>query len=284
MMQKSISVKKGEFSSPLLPIATVLFALTAACGAAAVVSLFHPASVPAILADMDTAQINDPNARQSWLLIYIAVTAINFIGALILFLGLLQVLVGRHYRGMDLLYNSARCTLICVNVSGIVTLAYFIFRFLRYVLLYAPVNGGVVPLYAMVIMEGMMLAQAIFLFFKIRQFLGCLMDATALIGYTLSSGTLKAPTIPPFSATGFLFLALFHIAIALDRFFTFVHIQINLSVIYRLPVTTDPVQILSGLSFLFSAAACILMFIYLRGYKHKSELLLFCTVKEAVAS
>ena len=74
MMQESVSVKKGTFASPLLPVITVLFALTALVGAAAVVSLFHSASIPAILADMETAQINDPNARQSWLIIYIVVS------------------------------------------------------------------------------------------------------------------------------------------------------------------------------------------------------------------
>lgn len=284
MTQESVSVKKGTFASPLLPVITVLFALTALVGAAAVVSLFHPASIPAILADMDTAQINDPNARQSWLIIYITVTAFNCIAALVMFLGLLHVLTGRHYRGMNLMYYSAKVLLICVNVSGVAAFSYFILRAVFYAVACLSVNGGVVPLYAMVLMEGMMIAQALFLFFKIRQFLGCLMDATALIGYTLSSGRLKAPTIPAFSATGFLFLAIFNIGIALDRFFTFVHIQINLSVIYRLPVTRDPVQILSGLSFLIGAVGCLLLFIYLRRYKHKSEQLLFCTVKDAVES
>ncbi len=284
MMQESVSVKKGTFASPLLPVITVLFALTALVGAAAVASLFHSASIPAILADMETAQVNDPNARLSWLIIYIVVTAFNCVAALIMFLGLLQVLTGRHYRGMDLLYNSAKILLLLVNVSGVICFAYFILRAALYTVSCLSVNGGVVPLYAMVLMEGMMIAQAIFLFFKSRQFLGCLMDAVAGIGYTLSSGQLKAPTIPAFSATGFLFLAIFNIGIALDRLFTFIHIQINLSVIYRLPMTHDPVQILSGLSFILGAAACILMFVYLRRYKYKSEQLLFCTVKEAVES
>lgn len=52
------------------------------------------------------------------------------------------------------------------------------------------------------------------------------------------------------------------------------HIQKNFSVTYKFPITSAPVQILSGLSFAFAALGSILLYVYLRRYKNKSEHLL----------
>lgn len=282
MNRQTVFVEKGTFRSRLIPFIIILFALSAACGVMAVASLFHPASIPAIVSDMILGQIYDPNARLTWLVIYIVLTAVNCLGTLVLSAGILLVVMGRNYAGMDLLYNSAKWMLLGVNISGAAVVPYFIFRAGRYIFLCCTISGGLIPLVSMLSMEALMVVQAYFLFAKLRQFLDCSMDAAASIGYTISSGKLKAPSIPPFSATGFLVLALFDIGIALDRFFTFIHIQSNLSVTYKFPMTTDPVQIISGLSFCFAAVGSILMYAYLRGYKSKSEKLLLRPVKNDI--
>ncbi len=282
MNQQTVSIEKGTFKSPLVPITAVMFAAAAVFSALAVGTLFHPASIPAIISDMELGQIYDPNAQRTWLVIYIAVMVVNCLGALVLAAGLFLVLMGRHYVGTDLLYKTAKWTLKGVNISGAAALVYFIFRAVRYIVLCCQVNGGTLPLFSMVLMEGLMGTQAWILFIKLRQFLECAMDAAASVGYTLTTDKLNAPTIPAFSATGFLVLALFNIGIALDRFFTFVHIQKNLSVTYEFPIATEPVQILSGTAFAFAAAGCLLMFFYLRGYKNKSERLLLRSLKNAL--
>lgn len=274
MNRQTISVEKGTFHSRLTPITAALFAAAAVCGVLALASLLLPSSIPAIIRDMELGQIYDRGAQRTWLVIYIAVTAVNCLGTLVLSLGMFQVLRGREYDGTELLYKSAEIALKCVTISGIAILPYFIFRFVRYLAMYLGVNGSLVALFSMVLMEGMMGTQAVILFIKLRQFLNCSMDAAASIGYTLCSGKLKAPSIPGFSASGFLVLGLFDAGIALDRFFTFVHIQKNLSVTYKFPLTTDLVQLLSGCSFAFAAVGSILLFVYLRGYKNRSEQLL----------
>lgn len=276
MNQQIVSIEKSTFRSPLVPIVTVLFAAAAVCGVLAIGSLFHPASIPAILHDMELGQIYDTSAQQTWLVIYIAATIVNFLGTLVLSLGMLLVLLGRHYQGTNLMYYSAKWALVGVNISGAVLLPYFIFRAVRYVvtLMQFGIANAMVPLYSMVISEGLMLALTWFLFVKLRQFLNCSMDATASIGYTLASGKLKAPSIPGFSASGFLVFGLFDTAIAMDRFFTFVIRKINYIDHFSFPLTTDPVQFLSGLSFAFAALGSFLLYAYLRGYKNKSERLL----------
>ena len=276
MNQQTVSIEKGTFRSPLVPIAAVLFAAAAVCGLAAAGTLFHPASIPAILHDMELGQIYDSAAQQTWLVIYIAVTTVNALGTLVLSLGLFQILLGRSYQGTNLLFNSAKWALLGVNVSGAAAVCYFIFRVVRYVItfMHFGIANAMVPLYSMVISEGLLGAQAWFLFVKLRQFLNCLMDAAASIGCTLTSGTLKAPAIPGFSASGFLVLGLFDVVIAMDRFFTFIHRQINHIDHFSYPLTTDPVQLLSGLSFAFAAVGSVLLFFCLRSYKNKSELLL----------
>lgn len=274
MNRKTVTVEKGTFQSPLVPIIAVLFAVAAVCGLAAIGTLFHPSSIPAVIRDMEVAQIYDTGAQMTWLVLYIAVTAVNSVGTLVLSTGMFLVLSGRHYQGMDLLYNSAKGLRIALIGSGAAALAYFIFRAVRYTVLCLQSISGLVPLYAMVVMEGLMLVLAWVVFTKLRQFLECSIDTVASIGYTLSAGKLNAPTIPAFSAIGFLIFAIVDVILAVDRFITFSFTQMNLHLIFKVPVSTDPVQILSGLSLGFAAIGGVLMFVYLRGYKRKSERLL----------
>lgn len=276
MNQQIVSVEKETFRSPLVPIVTVLFAAAAVCGVLAIGSLLHPASIPAILHDMELGQIYDRSAQQTWLVIYIAVTVVNCIGTLLLSLGMFLVLLGRDYQGTNLLYHSARWALVGVNVSGAAVVPYVIYRAVRYIVIYMNfgIANAMVPLYSMVLSEGLMLALSWFQFVKLRRFLNCSMDAAASIGYTLASGNLKAPSIPGFSASGFLVFGLFDTAIAMDRFFTFVIRKINYIDHFSFPLTTDPVQFLSGLSFAFAALGSFLLYYYLRDYKNKSERLL----------
>ena len=285
MNQQTVSVEKGTFRSPSLPVTVFLFAVAAICGALSAASLFHPASIPAIIRDMELSQIYDSGAQQTWLVLYIVVTVVNCLGTLVLSLGIFGVLRGQHYKGMDLIYNSAKWALMAVNIIGVVAVPCFVFKAIRYIVAVMSygIGDALVPLYAMVVTEGLMLALAWFAFVKLRRFLGCVMDASAGIGYTLSSGMLKAPTIPAFSATGFLVLGVFDAVIAMDRFFTFIHRQINYKDYFSFPLTTDPVQFLSGLSFTFAAVGSVLLCFYLRGYKYKSEKLLLRPIKNDLA-
>lgn len=284
MNPQVVSVEKSTFRSWLIPVIVFLFAVAAVCGAAAVGSLFHPASIPAILHDMELGQIYDTSAQRTWLVIYIAVTVVNCIGTLVLSLGMFLVLMGHHYKGTNLLYYGAKWALVGVNVSAMAVVPYFIFRAVRYIItvMQFGIANALVPLYSMVLMEGLMGAQAWFLFVKLRRFLNCSMDTAASIGYTLASGKLKAPSIPGFSASGFLVFGLFDAGIAMDRFFTFIHRQINYVDHFYFPFTKDPVQFLSGLSFAFAAVGSFLLYFYLRGYKSKSERLLMRSFKNEI--
>ena len=280
MNLKTVDVEKGTFRSGLVPAAAALFALSALCGLLAVGFLFHPSSIPAIISDMELGQIYDPSAQLTWLVIYIAVTVVNCLGTMVLSSGMAQILTGRNHQGMDLIYQYAKWMLVGVNISGVVTFAYFIVRAALYIFRCLSVNGGLIPLMSMLIMECLMVAQAWILFIKLRQFLSSATDTAASIGYTLSSGKLDAPAIPAFTATGFLVLGLFDAGIALDRFFTLVHKQKNLSVTYDFPLAQEPVQLLSGASFALAAVGSFLLYRYLREYKRKSERLLFRRVRE----
>ena len=280
MNQQSVLVEKGTFHSRLIPVATALFALSALCGAAAVGYLFHPASIPAIIKDMELGQIYDPSAQMTWLVIYVATTVVNCVSTLVLAGGMGQVLMGRYHPGMDLMYKYAKWAGVAVNVSGVAAAVYFVIRAGLYIFLCLTTNGGLIPLVSMVIMEGLMVAQAWLLFSRLRWFLECAVGTTASIGFTLTSGKLDAPAIPSFVSTGFLILGLFDFAIALDRLFTFVHKQKNLSVTYEFPLAQEPVQLLSGAAFLLAGVGSLLLWRYLRDYKRKSERLLHRRVRE----
>ena len=284
MNQQVVPIEKGTFKSIMVPIAAILFTVAAVSGAAAVGTLFHPASIPAIIHDMELGQIYDTTAQRTWLVVYIVTTVVNCIGTLVLSLSMLLVLLRQHYKGTNLLFYSAKWALPLVTVSGAALLPYFIYRAVRYIVIYMNfgIENAMVPLYAMVLSEGLMLALSWFVFVKLRRFLNCSMDTAASMGYTLSSGKLKAPSIPAFTATGFLAFGVFDVIMAMDRFLTFIHRQINYVDHFYFPFTKDPVQFLSGLSFAFAAVGSILLYFYLHGYKSKSELLLMRSFKDEI--
>ncbi|MBQ7358630.1 MAG: hypothetical protein IJW63_00885 [Lachnospiraceae bacterium] len=280
MNQQPISVEKSTFESKLIPISTVSFAIAAIFGVLAVGYLFHPSSISAIIKDLIVAEIYDLSAQQTWLFIYIALTVVNCLGTLLLSVGFVLLLMKRYKMGMDLMFHSAKWALTFVNISGAITLAYFIFRSIRYIFVCCQTpNDAAFLLISFVLMEGLMVTQAVFLFIKLRQFLSGCMEATAGIGYTLCYGKITSPSIPPVFVLGFLTLGIFDIGIAWDRFFTFIHIQVQTKVIYKFPLTTDPFQFISGLSFAFAALGNILLYFYLRGYKRKSERILIQSFK-----
>ena len=280
MNLQSVVVEKGTFRSRMVPAAAAFLTLSALCSAFAVGFLFHQESIPAIIRDMELGEIYDPGAQRTWLVIYIAVTVVNLLGTVVLSAGLWQTVAGRGHQGMELLYRCANWTLVAVNVSGAGAAVYFVVRAARYVILCMSVNGGLIPLVSMVTMEALMAAQAWLLFVKLRQFLECAVGTTASIDFTLTCGKLDAPAISGFVSTGFLILALFDLGIALDRLFTFIHKQKNLSVTYEFPLAQEPVQRFSGAAFLLAAVGSLLLWRYLRGYKRKSERLLHRRVRE----
>lgn len=281
MNMQSVSVDKSTFKSAILPFTAVAFVFAALCGTLATGYFFHPASIPAILSDLKAGQIVDSGALNTWTVVYIILTVINWLSALVLASGIVLILLNRPHTGIGLLSTSTRLALYGLNLSGVILLLYFIFKAIRYIFLcFQDLNEGIFPLFAFILMEGFMFTLVCFIFFKLRRFLECCTESTASISYMLYSGKIDSPTIPPFSVSGFLILGIVDVVFALDRFFSFSYTQVRNEVVYHVPFTTDPIHFLSGFAFVFSAIGSILLYIYLRGYKRKCEILLFRSYKE----
>ena len=281
MNTHSVTVDKKVFKSSLLPLCAVSFTLAAIFGMIAVVYLFHPDSIPAIIKDLIAGQIYDKNAQQTWLVVYIILTILTCLSSIILSVGLITVLLKRYFLGMNVISSGIKFAIYALNISGVILLILFIYKSIKYIIqCLQDINEGIFPLFAFVLMEGFMFTLICLLFFNLRKFLECCMEASTSINYMLYSGKINTPSIPPFSVHGFLILGLVNAYFVFDRFFTFSYTQIRNQVIYLLPMTKEPIHIYSGLSFGFACIGCISLYFYLRGYKKKSEQLLFRPMNE----
>lgn len=283
MDKKYVSVEKGIFSSKLLPIGTFTFILAAICSLSTIILLFLPASIHSIVKDIEHGQIYDPSAQQTWLTVYILFSVINCIGTVILASGLVITLCKKHYIGMNIIYYGAKYSHKGLTVFGILALVYFIYRIIRYTILcFEDINETFMALISCYAMEGIMFVLVFFIFKKFREFLDSCVDCSVSINYTLNSNKIFAPTIPPLSVSGFLYLGIIDTYLTIDRLFSFSYTQTSYNkVVYNVPLNTEPIHLISGLSFLFAAIGSILLYIYLRGYKSKCELLLARSQKES---
>lgn len=280
MNNHSISVDKNTFKSPLIIISALFFSIAAILSILSVVYLFHPNSISAIRKDILANQIYDPDAQKTWLVIYIVLTVLNCICTLVLSIGLLLILLKAQHLGTLLISNSINCAIYALNISGIGLLVLFIFKSIKYIIqCFQDINEGIFPLFAFILMEGFMFTLVCLLFFKLRHFLECCMESITSISYMLYTSKITAPSLPPSSIYGFLILTFVNAYLVFDRLFSFAYTNVRNEIIYYLPMSKEPIHIFSGLSFGFASIGCILLYFYLRGYKKKSELLLYRSIK-----
>lgn len=275
MERPVILIPAGSLKSPLIPAATALYLFAAISGLPGIFLLVSPEYRAFLLQDLMSGGIIDPSSLRSFQLINGAVTVLACIGPAIMTTGLLISRRGRPVRGLGLLSGAAQWLLYGVTVSGILCGFIFIFRFFR-VLLTAGYNpGDVMAVYSMVICEGLLGSQAVFLFFQIRKFLDCCIDSCASIAYTLATGKLDDRSIPSFAATGFLILSIVGLVLAGNRLFTITAVIKPVHSYYKLLVAEHPGLWTEGISLFLGSIANYLIFRFLRRYKKKTEQALY---------
>lgn len=284
MNNQTVTVEKGTFRTVLLPFIAVAFILAAIFSCMAVGFLFFPSSIQAIRNDLIAGQIYDTGALKTWTVVYILFTIISCLSTLILAAGMALVAFNRSQNGLSILSSGAKISLYGLNISGIIVLVYFIARAIRYVIIcFQDLEAMMFSLIAFIFLEGVMFTFVCLIFFKLRHFLESCMESTSSISYMLCSGKIADPTIPPLSVSGFLALFFVNIVLGLDRFFSFSYTQVLNNVVYNIPFTRDPIHFFSGMAFCFAGLGSLLIFLYLKSYKRKCELLLFRSIKEILS-
>lgn len=281
MERSAFMIRTEKLKSPLVPAAIVLYILAALVGIPGVLLLFNREYTLFLLEDLIAGGISDASSIRSWRVINSAVSLLACFGPALMAAGLLIARKGRPVRGLGLLSTAAQWLLWGVYASGGLCLVIFIFRFFRFLIISSSHPSGIVAIYSMIISEGLMVVQAVFLFFLIRRFLSCCMDATASMAYTLATGKLDDRSIPSLPATGFLLLAVVGFFIAVNRLFTLTIVVNVVQSYYKLLIASHPGLWAEAICLILGSIANILIYCHLRRYKKVTEQALYEARKSA---
>ena len=270
-----VYVKPDTLRSRLAGPALVLYALAAILGIPGIVLFFSPDYTQVLLQNMARSGITNPASQQSWMLVNRTVTTLSCLCPAVMAAGLLITRKFSPVRGIGLLSAAAQGLLWFVSISGGMACLVFVFRFLRYITANLTHPSGLMAIYSMIVSEALMAVQAAFLFVMIRRFLNACIDSATSIAYTLATSRLDDRSIPGFSSTGFLILAIVGITLAADRMFTVTAVINVVQSYYALLICDHPGIIAESVCLIFGAAANFLMHRILKSYKQKTEQALY---------
>ena len=268
-------MSRDTFRSSLVNAAAAAYALAFLFGTVGVALLFSPEYSRLLRADLLASGIGDASSLGTWQAINSAISVLTCFGPGLMATALLLTLKGQFVKGLGLLGNGLHVLYWIVNGGGILAAGMFLFRFVRYVAYAVGKPNAVMLLYSMIISEALMAALAAFLFVLARKFLNCAMDSCASISYTLAREKLDEYTVPAFTATGLLLLAIAGVALAVNRLFTLTIVWDSVQSYYRLLTASHPAQIADVACLILGSAGNFLMCRYLRRYKKITETALF---------
>lgn len=265
------------FRSKLLPGMACFYTIAAICGIPGIVFLLNPESL--ILWQQEMTLSGITSGLAAWRLISVAVSFFSCICPAVMAAGLWLALCRKARPGMGLLTSLPQMLFHGTTVTGVMALAYLIYRVVRFVAYCTTKNEGLYLLYTTLIPESVMVLQAWFLWKKLRQFLECFIDTAASITYTLSSSKLDSLPTPGFTATGFWILAIFGIVLAADQIFTMTIVYSYPHAYYKLLTASHWSQYLAFVTLLSGAIANILASLFLRRYNRLHERALYYAKK-----
>lgn len=281
MEKPATRIDSNKLKSPLISASSFLYILAAVAGIPGVMLLFNRDYALLLVQDLIAGGISDASSIRSWQMINAAISILACFGPGLMAAGLLITRNGKAVRGLGILSTATQWLLYAVYASGGVCLAIFVFRFIRFLIVNGSHLGGIVAIYSMIISEGLMGVQAVFLFFLIRKFLNCCLDSTASMTYTLATGKLDDRSIPSLPATGFLILAIVGLFIAVNRLFTLTIVVNVVHSYYKLLIASHPALWAEAVCLILGSIANVMICRYLRSYKKITEQALYEARKNA---
>lgn len=266
------------FRSPLIPGAAWLYTGAALCGIPGIVLFFSPTATDLWYREMLSSGITSGLA--AWRLVFMAVNLFACLCPAVMAAGLWLNIKKQHMSGMKLLASLPQWLLRGTAITGVLALGYLIFRSIRYIAYCCTKNEGLYLLYTAAIPEAVMVAQAWFLWKKLRQFLESVSDTAASITYTLVTGKLDSISTPGFTGIGLAILAVAGIIIGIDRVFTVTIVYDYLAAYYKLIAASHWSQYTAAACLFLGAAANILLALYLRRYNRLHERALYYARKQ----
>ena len=271
MEKKIVIAPASVFRTPLLNAVLVCCVLAAVCGIGPAVMLFDPEYRQFLAQKLLNGGVSSGSAVHTWSLINGGISVLCVVCPGLLAGGLAVSLRGKPAQGFGFLASAAAWGLRIVNAAGVVLAAVFGVRAVWYIFSSLESPQGMMLIYSMVLMEGLMGVLAWFLFRCLRWFLEGMGDAFASMAYTLSSGRIDNLSIPGAAERGFLVLGILCPVWAVNQLVTVTIVVNHIQSYYSLILGKHPMEYLAAASLVLNGAAGILMHLYLRRYNRICE-------------
>lgn len=260
MSRKAMLVPEGTFRSPLIRISAIIFFVAAGFAALTLVS-------GSFLLQIAPDTTLDASGYTTWMIFHTAFKVFSLACALISGIGLITVSCGNVGKGTGMIDRGLHILQIVLTVTTVIAAGYFLFRAVAVSLLYLRVEGGIIPLFSILLAEVVLAVQAAGIYILLRRFIDALSLTAATAGYISLSGVIKGSSIPALSSVGLLILGGVNAGLGVYEIIVFTK-----WLSYGLPVFTS---LLPVAMYFASAVGCILMGLYLRKYKSTSEYILY---------
>lgn len=271
MVRQPINAPEGLCRPRLLSAVLICCALAAVSGVLPVLALADPEYRQFLVQKLITSGIASGSALITWSVINGVISLLCVICPGLLAWGLAAVLGGNPAKGFGFLSTAAAWGLRAVNGTGILLAGTYLFRAARYVIVNLDSPQGMMNIYSMILMEGMMGVLAWFLFRCLRRFVEGVSDACASMAYTLSSGRIDNLSIPASAERGFLALGIVCPLWAVSQTVTVTIVVNHIRSYYSLIFASHPMEWLTAAALVFNGVASILMCLYLRRYNRICE-------------
>jgi len=271
MDQKTVFAPEGAFRTRLLPGAMVLALLAVVCGIPPLFALLSPEYRELLVRKLVTSGIASRSAVTTWSIINGVISMLCVICPSLLAAGLGTARRGDPARGFGLLSAAGGWGVRLVDGTGLVLAALYAIRALLYVIGALGHPQGMMMIYSMILMEGLMGVLAWGVYRCARSFAEGFGDAMASMAYTLSSGRIDNASIPAAAERGFLVLGIVCPLWAVSQMVTMTAVITRLHSYYTVVFASHPMEWLTAASLVLNGGASVLMYLYLRRYNRICE-------------
>ena len=271
MEKNTIFAPEGAFRTRLLPGAMIFALLAMVCGIPPLTALVDPEYRQVLIRKLLTSGIGSRSAVITWSVINGLISLLCAVCPGLLAAGLWMARRGKTARGFGFLSSVGTWGVRIVKGTGIVLATLYVTRAGLYIMGSLRHPQGMMMIYSMILMEGLMGVLAWGMYRCVRSFVEGFGDAMASMAYTLSSGRIDNVSIPASAERGFLILGIVCPLWAVSQTVTMTAVVTRLHSYYTVVIASHPMEWLTAATLVCNGVTGILMYLYLRRYNRICE-------------
>lgn len=271
MEKKGIVAPESIFRTRLLTGVWIFCVMGVLCGLVPVLALGNEDGRRSLIQKLLTSGIASQSALVTWSAIHIMIRVLCVLCPGVLAIGMTDVLRGKSVRGFGFLSAVGTWGVRIVRGAGIGLAVIYVGRMLVYILRSLKTPQGMMLIYSMLLMEGLMGVIAWALYRCIRSFMEGFGDSMASMAYTSATGRMDNQSIPISAERGYLALGIVCPVWAVSQVVTMTAVVTRIQSYYTVVLASHPSEWFSAAALVCSGVVSILMWLYLRRYNRICE-------------